>query len=230
MQKEGKPWKILSRDGRPADKITDLIKPEGIVSLVGGGGKTSSMRAIGEELALAGNRVIMTTTTRMFPFSGELPEGLTLVGEPAENGKVKSVSQPDLLKKTCDYLLIEADGSKGLPVKAPNPYEPVITEGSEMVIAVLGLSGIGKRIEEACQRPERVCGILNKTPQEILTTEDAATLLLSPQGLRKNVGERAYAVILNQADGAEEEGLAREIAGLLPQEIPCVITAYRQGA
>lgn len=222
-----RPWKILSRDGKPAEKITDIIKIEGIVSFVGGGGKTSSMRAIGEELALAGGRVIMTTTTRMLPFLDPFTDGLTFIGEPAEKGKVKGVSDPDGLKSACDYLLIEADGSKGLPIKAPNPYEPVITEGTDQVIAVIGLSGIGKEIEEACQRPERVCDILQKKPEEILTTEDAVRLLLSPEGLRKKVWDRTFAVILNQADGSEEEKLAVKIAEGLPKEIPCVITAYR---
>ena len=222
------PYRILLPDGTAVRRICDYIPPAPVISFVGGGGKTSSMLALGTELAEQGRRVILTTTTRMFPFDFPLAENLSCIGERAENGKLGPVADPDALKQPCDFLLIEADGSRGLPVKAPAAHEPVITTGTGLVIAVLGLTGIGKPIAQVCHRPERVCALLGLQPADRVTPEAAAQLLLSPNGLRKQIGQRRFAVILNQADDEAEQQAGRQIMSRLPAEIPCVMTAYRR--
>ena len=223
-----RPIQILLPDGSPAEYITDVIRPAPITSFVGGGGKTSSMLAIGTELAEQGNCVILTTTTHIRPFSEPLVRGLSCVGQPAENGKLGPVSDPDGLKTQCDYLLIEADGSRGLPVKAPAAHEPVLTAGTELVIAVLGLTGIGRPISAVCHRPERVCALLGVSPDDVVTPERAAALILSRDGLRKHADDRRFAVLLNQADGEKEQEAGRRIASLLPRGIACAMTSYRE--
>lgn len=220
------PYRILLPDGKSVQRICDVIAPAPVTSFVGGGGKTSSMLALGTELAEQGNHVIVTTTTRMFPFDVPLAENLSCVGEKAENGKLGPVAAPDALKQQCDFLLIEADGSRGMPVKAPASHEPVITAGTELVIAVLGLTGIGKPIAQVCHRPERVCALLGLHAEELVTPQMAAQLILHPNGLRKQVEHRRFAVILNQADGEKEQHAGRQILSLLPADIPCVMTAY----
>ena len=48
-------------------RITDCILPEkGVVSFVGGGGKTSLLFRFAEELHACGKRVIVSTSTHMF--------------------------------------------------------------------------------------------------------------------------------------------------------------------
>ena len=222
------PNRILLPDGRLMERISDIIHPAPITSFVGGGGKTSSMLALGTELAEQGNRVIMTTTTRILPFHQPLAANLSCIGERAENGKLGPVSNPDGLKQQCDVLLIEADGSRGLPLKAPAAHEPVITTGTGLVIAVLGLTGMGKPIAEVCHRPELVCTLLELKPADRMTPEAAAQLILSRNGLRKQAEHRRFAVILNQADGKAEQQAGGRIMSLLPAEIPCVMTAYRR--
>ena len=49
-----------------------------------------------------------------------------------------------------------------------------------------------------------------------------------PNGLRKQIGQRRFAVILNQADDEAEQQAGRQIMSRLPAEIPCVMTAYRR--
>lgn len=243
--------RIIGPDGAKIDKITEYFSMGRITSLVGGGGKTSSMLTIGRELAEQGNRVIMTTTTRIRPFSESLPDNLRCVGnimerkgqEPSDtrkfydsetwNGqkfpnqwKLGPLDCPDEWKRECDYLLIEADGSKGLPVKVPENHEPVITEGSKLIIAVIGLTGVGKPIHLVGHRIHRICELLGKGPEEIVTPQDMAKIITSDQGLHKNVGDRSYAVIMNQADTQRELAYGREIARLLPPEIPCLMTSY----
>ena len=60
-----------------------------------------------------------------------------------------------------------------------------------------------------------------------ITPEMAAVLLLHEHGLRKGIGNRRFAVILNQADGRREQDAGGRIAAQLPQDIACVLTTYR---
>ena len=224
------PNRILLPDGRPMERISDIIHPAPITSFVGGGGKTSSMLALGTELAEQGNRVIMTTTTRILPFHQPLAANLSCIGERAENGKLGPVSNPDGLKQQCDVLLIEADGSKGLPMKAPAGHEPVLYERTDYVAAVYGLSALGKPLKEVCHRPERAAALLGRKPEDTVTGEDAAAILAHPEGQKKNVGERTYCVVLNQADDAERRKQAETIAaGLAVRGVErCLITFHQQ--
>ena len=208
--------------------LTDAIAPAPITAFVGGGGKTSSMLTMGTELAQRGKQTILTTTTRIYPFEEPLPERLRCVGLPAQQGKLRGVDNPDALKRKCDFLLIEADGSRGLPIKAPAAHEPVLTAQTGLVIAVMGLTGVGKPIAQVCHRPERVCEVLSMTPEQCITPEAAASLIWHESGLRKGVHKRRFAVILNQADSREEKEAGVRIAACLPDAISCVLTTYRE--
>ena len=44
----------------------------GITAVIGGGGKTTLLRALGTELAADGARVLLCATTKLFPFA-DLP-------------------------------------------------------------------------------------------------------------------------------------------------------------
>lgn len=219
---------IYLPDLREISCLTDAIAPAPITAFVGGGGKTSSMLTMGTELAQRDKRTVMTTTTRIIPFCETLPKNLTCVGRPAEHGKLQAVEHPDALRQQYDFVLIEADGSRGLPLKAPAAHEPVLTPQTGLVIAVMGLTGIGRPIAQVCHRPERVCEVLSMTPEQCITPEAAATLLLHESGLRKEVHERRFAVILNQADGAKEKEAGVRIAACLPDAISCILTTYRE--
>ena len=54
--------------------------------------------------------------------------------------------------KLSDLVLIEADGSKCLPCKVPADHEPVLLPESDIVVAVLGLSALGRSLKECCFR------------------------------------------------------------------------------
>lgn len=205
--------------------LAQVLQPEHITAFVGAGGKTHTMFALAYELAADGKRVIVTTTTHIFPPLRPLPPGITVVGVPRSDRRLGGVEDVDALAEHCDYLLIEADGSRCHPVKAPAAHEPVLTQGTQLVVGVLGLSAIGQRIGEISHRTELVCEILDKEVTDLLSEADAALLLSCEAGQRKAVGQRRYAVVLNQADDVEKCRNAREIAQLLG-EIPCVVTAY----
>ena len=110
-------------------------------------------------------------------------------------------------------LLLEADGAKHFPVKAPAEHEPVICEKTGIVLNVYGMRAIGKKIKDVCFRIGEVEKILGKTGEDILRPEDIMTLAVSRSAGRKCVtDEMEYQVILNQADTEEEKQTAMQLA------------------
>ncbi len=187
------------------------------------------MLALARELAEAGHTVIVSTTTHIFPpenittLTSAMAEDVRFVlksepliclGTPAEQGKL---SAPKInvteMESHADYVLLEADGAKRLPLKAPAEPEPVIPPETTLVIAVLGLDGIGKPVSEAAFRPERYAALIVKPESEPVTPLDAALVLTHPDGQRKNVaGTMRFCVLLNKADDAERSAFALELA------------------
>lgn len=206
-----------------------------VIALVGGGGKTSLLFALVDELIARGKRVAVTTTTHMAfeperPFAPEGDEetvkrnlrcfGYTVAAVLDEGtGKLAGLPEERLGKLSgwCDVLLAEADGSRRHPLKAPEEWEPVIPSIAGMVIGVVGLDCLGKPIRAAAHRPERVSELLQKSLDAPVTAEDVARIASSVRGLRKNVGNRDYRVYLNKADVLSEPGPAREISQKLAE-------------
>ena len=208
--------------------------PKGITALVGGGGKTTLMLRLARELAKTGARVIVTTTTHIFPPEG-IPQGnpanaqevaralllepLICLGKPAVDGKLIA---PDLsmeiLSQLADYVLVEADGAKRLPLKAPAEHEPVIPQEARLVVAVAGLDGAVQPIRESVFRPALYAALCGKSEQDVVTARDIALVLTSPNGQRKNVPPGArFAVLLNKADNEQARETALAIAAELEQ-------------
>ena len=52
------------------------------------------------------------------------------------------------LKKEIDVILIEADGSHGLPLKYPRNNEPVVDKDSNEIILITSLKGLGKPVQD----------------------------------------------------------------------------------
>ncbi len=112
------------------------------------------------------------------------------------------ISASELLNLTiADYILIEADGSKHMPLKFPSENEPVIPIDTEMVIAVIGLWCIGSPISSVCHRFELACEFLSTQygytvlPNHIVTMEDINLIVNSPLGYHKNVGNLPFRLV-----------------------------------
>lgn len=193
--------------------------PRGITSIVGGGGKTTLLLRLARELHKSGARVIVSTTTHIYPPEGmriltgeSLPDvraeletrGIVCLGVSAADGKLAA---PTLsargMANLADYVLLEADGAKGLPLKAPAAHEPVVPAETALVIAAAGLDGIGKPICETAFRPALYAELLGTDAAHIVSPEDAAYVLASGCGQRKSVGNARFCVLLNKADDAE---------------------------
>lgn len=215
-----------------------------IVSIVGGGGKSTLMYFMASTCAKEGKKVLVTTTTNIFKPSDAVyattadqarqhwSEGrIAVVGTPMPGkGKLKVPEEALLqeLLEQADVAFIEADGAKHYPTKVPKNGEPVLRPESDLVIAVFGLSAIGKPLKNVCFRLEEAKALLGVEEDHILTEEDAAEILYSELGARKDVGNRQFCVVLNQCDDGKRRRAANEIAGWLAVKgIPQVVmTAF----
>lgn len=207
-----------------------------IVCLVGAGGKTSTMFCLARELSAKGKKVLVTTTTAIYYpereqydeiliSEKESPElfdsrsgGITVLGRSVSTeGKLLGVS-PGFLdtlfyKELFDYILVEGDGSKGRPIKAPAGHEPVIPSSATKVLGLIGLDSIGRKVcEEYVHRPEFFCSILGCREGDIIDPGIISKLIVHREGLFKAAPTLAEKyVILNKAEGEERKAAASEI-------------------
>ena len=207
-----------------------------VLSVVGGGGKTSLIFRIMEELTAVGKKVLITTTTHMayepdrpFAEDGDIisikhnleEHGYTIAAAlDREKCKISALSEEKMKEITAlaDVILIEADGAKKCPLKVPASWEPVIWKPTDLVIAVAGMDAAGKPIQEVCHRPENVADFLGKEAEEKVKEEDIVRIVLSTEALKKCVYGREYRVLLNKADIPGKSQAAESIADRLEEQ------------
>ena len=141
-----------------------------IICVVGSGGKTTLVKNLARQYRAEGKTVFVTTSTHMRIEADTLltddpevilralrEEGYAMAGLP-DGDKFKALS-PGTFRAVCacaDVVLVEADGSKGLPLKYPNATEPVIPENTDEILVVCGLNAVGRKAKEVCHRLELV--------------------------------------------------------------------------
>ncbi len=209
------------------------LAPSGeLVAIVGGGGKSRLMFELAKRLP---GRGVMTTTTRIFSkqlssaaefctladtdwrarldaFDSALLVVGRVEGERA-TGVAPELPAEMLAHPRVTWVVVEADGSRMLPVKAPGPHEPVIPNGTTLLVPVVGIDALSKPIAEIAHRPERVCAITGLAPEDRLTPAALADLITAPEGGLKNAASAGRAaVLINKVESATEFALAREVA------------------
>lgn len=178
------------------------------VSFVGAGGKTSSIEYLASWLVARGKSVCITTTTKIYakePFT-LFPERIRSapflrVGKDLCQGKLTGLSYEEVenLGRYFDFVLVEADGAKGMPLKCPRDGEPLIPPFSDMVIIVAGLDALGFPIKEKVLRWELFCEKKGVQPDATLV-EDRFLSFFDRDMLLKDVQEGKGLVLLNRYD------------------------------
>lgn len=200
-----------------------------VITLVGGGGKTSLMYALARQARDLGRTVIVTTSTHIMPHPGIYltddsdpaqlaahvrEHGIVTLGTMARADKLSGVGEIEACKQAADVVLIEGDGAKLRPLKVPAAHEPVIPPGTDAVVAVAGVDSVGQPIRDICHRIEQVCALLDKSPDAVVEEEDVIRILSSPRGSRKSVTPHmSFRCVLNKADVNPDA--ARRIASRL---------------
>ncbi len=210
-----------------SNKLYQLLEiHKGITAIIGGGGKTTLLMNLAKELAQEAS-VIIATSTKIFKpdycdtllnvTTEEISEALhkkslLCVASLHESGKL-AVPQMSFteLSKLADYVLVEADGSKQLPIKAHATYEPVIPEETVQVIYVIGMDGIGKKLVDACHRPEIFADLVGCELDEKLTPELVAKAIR-----REALADRFY---INKVSSENDWQNAKELSVLLDKPV-----------
>ncbi len=210
-----------------------------LVALVGGGGKSNLMFSLADEW----DGVVVTTTTRIFTEQLKnapavcvlknnstlglidnicLSEALkknrrclvigNLKGEKA-HGVSADIPMRILARKDVTLVVVEADGSRMKPCKAPADHEPVMPVGTSLVVPVAGIDAVGHRIDQVCHRPERVSDVTGLKESEMLSASAMATLLTHARGGLKDVPQESKVVpFINKVETEKKIFSARTVA------------------
>jgi molybdenum cofactor cytidylyltransferase len=219
------------------------------VAFVGSGGKSTALFQLARELPPP---VIVSATTHLSTsqirladshWIAEKPEdlaaleeslgGVMLVTGPIDGDRTTGLSDSlmNKLHAICmsHYLplLIEADGSRQKPLKAPADHEPVVPQFVETVVVVAGLSGLGKPLtEEFVHRPKIFARLSGLKLGETITSEALIRELFHPAGGLNNLPSGVRRVLLlNQADTPEIQAQARGMTDQLRSCFHAVILA-----
>ena len=153
-----------------------------VIAYVGSGGKTTQIMRRARECVQRGMKVLVTTSTRMYAEPDALltddvqiiirrmeETGWAMAG--SDHGEKMGPLTMETYLAACahaDVVLVEADGSKHMPLKFPAEYEPVIC----------GLHGLGKPAKEVCHRLERVKACLGIGDETIIEERHIRKLLI----------------------------------------------------
>ncbi len=220
------------------------------IAFSGAGGKSTALFQLARQLPLP---VIATSTTHLHVdqvrladahWMGQTPadfsgledhlQGVMLITGPVNGDRTTGLPESLVywLRELCGYhdlpLLIEADGSRQRPLKAPAEHEPVIPAFVDTVVVVAGLSGVGKPLtEEYVHRPEIFARLSGLVAGEIVSLEAVVRVLTHPEGGLKNIPAAARRVaLLNQADTPE----LQSIGGKMAQELLAAFDAVVVGS
>jgi probable selenium-dependent hydroxylase accessory protein YqeC len=228
--------------GLPSGATGASVKgPRETVSLVGGGGKTTALFALGRQLD---GSVILTTTTKMgsdrtggyvpllSPTAAVLEVALererrVLVWKAIDGHRALGFSGPDCdaWRRLADHMVVEADGSRRRPFKAPAAHEPVVPSSTTLLVACVGAGAFGAPIVECCHRPDLVAGLIGCGVDDRLDPVGLARALLHAEGSLKHRPATARAVVLlNQVTGAHA-GFVAELRAVIDNEVPVVAVA-----
>lgn len=229
--------------------VNALSLEQGIsMAIVGAGGKTTAVFCAARQLP---GRVLVTTTTHFgigqSAFADEhfvvkpednikdllLNKGkvVLITGPQTNDGRWSSPTEPQLMELSTTSqqmgfsLIIEADGARGLPLKAPASHEPAIPPWVKCVLVVMGLTGLGKKLDpQFIHRPEEFARITNLNFGAEITTQSITKLALSKNGGLKNIPDRARRfILLNQADDELLKAKGGRIARDLIPDYPMAI-------
>ncbi len=139
-----------------------------ITAVVGFGGKTTLIKELAKQYVSQGKKVFVTTTTHMLIEEDTLltDDANVIIAQLKTNGyamagvadgiKIKALSD-DTYAKVCEYadvVLVEADGSKKMPLKYPNDTEPVIPDNVDEIVVVCCFDALGQKAKDVCHRLE----------------------------------------------------------------------------
>jgi probable selenium-dependent hydroxylase accessory protein YqeC len=213
-----------------------------VVTVIGSGGKTSLIWLLAQSQRR--RRVLVSPTAKMYPggarqydhdcFTGEAAaggplEGISLAGSlNRETGKLEALPAEVLEAMIAGYdlVLLEGDGSRGLPLKGWAPHEPVVPPYTTVSIGVIPIKALGKKVSpEIVFRLPQFTALCGAEEGDTLKAAHLAAVITAGADGKTGTGGRGLfaaargkkVLFINQAENEEQREQARELAALLPQ-------------
>jgi probable selenium-dependent hydroxylase accessory protein YqeC len=193
--------------------------------VIGSGGKTSLIWHLARYFAPKSRSVLVATTTKMFPpKKTELLPGIDMAGRfNQKTGKLEALPLEELAERipAYDLVLIEGDGSRGLPLKGWAEYEPVIPSFATVTIGVLPLWPLGKPISaEFIHRLPLFCALTGADIGSMLEIEHLVKVIAGGK-MEKSLFSAAVGrkiLFFNQIEHEAAVLQAAKLAALLPMD------------
>lgn len=191
----------------------------GVTALIGGGGKTTLMYRLAKELSDIGTVIVCTSTKILIPedipvvtdgSAEKMIEAIKkhrviCIGAKADNGKLSAPEIGfDVSAQIADYVIVEADGAHRLPIKAHAGYEPVIPDGTNKTVLVIGADAFEKPISDICHRPELFAKNAGVDIRSTVTPEIVARVIA-----REGLGDCLF---VNKVEDEKVQANARKLA------------------
>jgi len=213
-----------------------------VVSVAGAGGKTTLMYALAGEILSRRRTVVTTTTTKILaPRPQESPCTLLVKDDPELRSLEEKLTQfrhvtvahsliPDIGKlegitdevvtscsRAAHYVIVEADGAAGRPIKAPESWEPVVPECTNLVVYMVGLDCVGRpATDQWVFRLDRFLSLTGIKLGDAIRGFTVGRLLSHPDGALKGVPVGVPVIpFLNKADLLTDAKAVDEIAEAL---------------
>ena len=206
-------------------------------AFVGAGGKTTAMFSLArqapgavwvstsahlgtDQTILADRHYVLESQEDINPAEW-MKQKVVLLSGPATKDDRLSSPAPELLEliqqaalREGVSMLLEADGSRSIPLKAPGDHEPPIPAWVMQVVVLAGFSMVGKPLsEKTVYRSGRFGELTGLQEGEPITIKSVRDMLNHPLGGLKNIpAEAVKAVIFNQADTPMEQNLVGSVA------------------
>ena len=224
-----------------AQAFLDLLAAhQGLVAVVGAGGKKSTLHRLAEaHLALGHQPIGLTATVAMGWPPASLPAGrrvapgaelaatiatlarrqpLLVYGQPpTKPGRLTGLPPAEVAH--CHAIggfvvtLVKADGARMRGIKAPAATEPVLPPGVTTILPIVSARVIGRPLDpRTAHRPERVALATGAALGETLTADHVGRLLASPDGALRGVGDATVVPIINMVDDQASRPAAQAAA------------------
>lgn len=220
----------MKRDDGMLKQLFDVEKKD-IISFNGSGGKTTTIFKLARELKDNG-KVLVTTSTKIgVPDNLEKGEkffedirnilnnreefSLAVAGNGILNGKINSIDEKMLnqIAEYFDYILIESDGSKRLPLKAWRDHEPVVLAGTNKTIGIIPIKYVDTEVDDSLIFNSEIFkmkfGFKSK-----LTFNVINNIIQSKDGIFKGAIGEKY-IFFNQCNSNEDRDKARDLISYL---------------
>lgn len=212
-----------------------------VITIIGGGGKTSLMYLWAHCLQAAGYSVVTTTTTKLSAANWPGVEFTALSSLIDARSLLSGETNPTLIRTLhTGYLpatdkleglpatwidslsqefpkiifLVEGDGSAGRSLKGHHPHEPVIPESTTLLVPVIGLDVLGKPVSAAhVHRPEVFCHIIGTRLDLPITPADVHNVIFNQAGYLSHAPQGVSIMpFFNKAESGSMWKLGYELA------------------